>query len=31
MADLAGDCLVLSGPDFTKGTGRTQRIEWVRA
>jgi hypothetical protein len=29
--ELAGDRLVLSGPDFTPGTGRTQRIEWERA
>jgi hypothetical protein len=28
---LDGDRLVLSGPDFTAGTGRTQRIEWRRA
>ncbi|MEI7875398.1 MAG: lipocalin-like domain-containing protein [Alphaproteobacteria bacterium] len=28
---LDGDRLVLSGPDFTAGTGRTQRIEWWRA
>ena len=28
--ELDGDRLVLSGPDFTAGTGRTQRIEWRR-
>lgn len=28
---LDGDRLVLSGPDFTTGTGRTQKIEWRRA
>ena len=28
---LDGDRLVLSGPDFTAGTGRTQKIEWRRA
>ncbi len=28
---LDGDRLVLSGPDFTAGNGRTQRIEWRRA
>jgi hypothetical protein len=28
---LDGGRLVLSGPDFTAGTGRTQRIEWRRA
>jgi hypothetical protein len=28
---LDGDRLVLSGPDFTSGTGRTQKIEWRRA
>lgn len=27
---LDGDRLVLSGPDFAAGTGRTQRIEWRR-
>lgn len=28
---LDGDRLMLSGPDFTAGTGRTQRIAWRRA
>ncbi len=28
---LDGDRLVLSGPDFAAGTGRTQRIAWRRA
>lgn len=28
---LDGDRLILSGPDFAAGTGRTQRIEWRRA
>ncbi|MGE0698376.1 MAG: lipocalin-like domain-containing protein [Hyphomicrobiaceae bacterium] len=28
---LDGDRLTLSGPDFTAGTRRTQRIEWRRA
>ena len=31
VALLDGDRLVLSGPDFTAGTGRTQRIAWRRA
>lgn len=29
--DLQGDRLVLSGPDFSSGTARTQRIVWRRA
>ncbi|MBM3647732.1 MAG: lipocalin-like domain-containing protein [Alphaproteobacteria bacterium] len=29
--DLSGDRLVLSGPDFRAGTGRSQRIAWRRA
>jgi len=28
---LDGDRLTLSGPDFTPGASRTQRIEWRRA
>ena len=28
---LDGDRLVLSGPDFTAGTNRTQQIVWKRA
>ena len=28
--ELAGDRLILSGPDFSAGTGRTQRIAWRR-
>lgn len=28
---LDGDRLVLSGPDFAAGTGRSQRIAWHRA
>ena len=28
---LDGNRLGLSGPDFTAGTGRTQKIEWRRA
>lgn len=28
--DLDGDRLVLSGPDFVAGTGRTHRIVWRR-
>ena len=28
---LDGDRLTLSGPDFTAGTGRSQRIVWRRA
>ena len=28
---LSGDRLTLSGPDFSTGTGRTQRIDWRRA
>ena len=28
--DLAGDRLILSGPDFAAGSPRTQRIEWRR-
>jgi hypothetical protein len=28
---LEGDRLTLSGPDFTAGTGRSQRIVWRRA
>ncbi len=29
--ELAGDRLILSGPDFASGSPRTQRIEWRRA
>lgn len=29
--DFAGDNLTLSGPDFTAGSPRTQRIVWQRA
>ena len=29
--ELAGDRLILSGPDFSAGSPRTQRIEWRRA
>ncbi len=28
--ELAGDRLILSGPDFAAGSPRTQRIEWRR-
>ncbi len=28
---LEGEQLILSGPDFTPGTSRTQRIVWLRA
>lgn len=28
--DLQGTRLTLSGPDFQPGTGRTQKIEWLR-
>ena len=29
--ELAGERLTLSGPDFSAGTGRTQRIAWRRS
>lgn len=29
--ELNGNCLTLSGPDFSAGTGRTQKIVWLRA
>ena len=29
--ELAGDRLILSGPDFSAGSPRTQRIAWRRA